>query len=34
MAETKKIPERSEIPASDRWAVEDMYPSDEAWKEE
>ena len=34
MAETKKIPERSEIPASDRWAVEDMYPSDEAWKED
>lgn len=31
MAETKKILERSEIALADRWAVEDMYPSDEAW---
>ena len=31
MAETKKILERSEIAKEDRWAVEDMYPSDEAW---
>ena len=31
MAETKKILERSEIAAADRWAVEDMYPTDEAW---
>ncbi|MBQ1411061.1 MAG: oligoendopeptidase F [Oscillospiraceae bacterium] len=31
MAEMKKIPERSEIAEKDRWAVEDMYPSDEAW---
>ena len=34
MAETKKILERSEIDAADRWAVEDLYPSDEAWKED
>ena len=34
MAETKKIFERSEIPEKDRWAVEDMYPSDDAWKED
>ena len=34
MAETKKIPERSEVPEIDRWAVEDMYPTDEAWKED
>ena len=34
MAETKKIMERSEIPEKDRWAVEDMYPTDEAWKED
>ena len=34
MAETKKIPERSEVPELDRWAVEDMYPTDEAWKED
>ncbi len=34
MAETKKILERSEIPQQDRWAVEDMYPSDEAWTED
>ena len=31
MAETKKIPERSEIAEKDRWAIEDLYPSDEAW---
>ena len=34
MAEIKKIPERSEIALADRWAVEDMYPSDEAWMED
>ncbi|MBR6377954.1 MAG: oligoendopeptidase F family protein, partial [Oscillospiraceae bacterium] len=34
MAEIKKIPERSEIAQADRWAVEDMYPSDEAWMED
>ena len=34
MAETKKILERSEIAEKDRWAVEDMYPTDEAWMED
>ena len=34
MAEMKKIPERSEIEEKDRWAVEDLYPSDEAWMKE
>ena len=32
MAETKKILERSEIPEKDRWAIADLYPSDEAWQ--
>ncbi len=34
MAEMKKIPERSEIAEKDRWAIEDMYPCDEAWTED
>ena len=34
MATTKKIPERTEIPEKDRWAVEDLYVSDEAWKQD
>lgn len=34
MAETKKIFERSEIAEKDRWAIEDLYPSDEAWMED
>lgn len=27
------IPERSEIPVADTWALEDLYPSDEVWME-
>ena len=34
MENIKKIPERSEIPMEDKWATEDMYPSDEAWAAE
>ena len=34
MEETKKIPQRSEIPVEDTWATEDMYASDEAWEAE
>ena len=34
MEEIKKIPQRSEIAAEDKWATEDMYPSDEAWEAE
>ena len=33
MEETVKIKKRSEIPAEDKWAIEDLYPSDEAWEE-
>ncbi len=34
MSETKKIRHRHEIPVEDTWAVEDLYPSDEAWEQE
>ena len=33
MEETNKIKKRSEIPVEDTWAIEDLYPSDEAWEE-
>lgn len=34
MAETKKIPERGEIAQEDKWAIHDLYASDEAWEQE
>ena len=34
MENTNKIRERSEIPAEDKWAIEDLYATDEAWSEE
>ncbi len=34
MEEIKKIPQRCDIPEADKWATEDMYPSDEAWAED
>ena len=34
MATTNTIRERYEIPVEDKWAVEDLFPSDEAWAEE
>ena len=34
MSEIKKIPARCEIPAEDKWAIEDLYPTDEAWEAE
>ncbi len=34
MEEIKKIPQRDEIALEDKWATEDMYPSDEAWEAE
>ncbi|MCI6957047.1 MAG: oligoendopeptidase F [Candidatus Faecousia sp.] len=34
MEESRKIPLREEIPVKDRWATEDMYPTDEAWEQE
>ena len=33
MEEIKRIRKREEIPVEDTWAVEDLYPSDEAWEE-
>ena len=34
MAEMKKIPTRDEIALEDKWALEDLYPTDEAWEQE
>ena len=34
MEQVKKIPARSEIPAEDKWAIEDLFASDEAWEQE
>ena len=34
MEETKRIRNRDEIPAEDKWAIEDLYPSDAAWEAE
>ncbi len=34
MAEIKKVRTRSEIPVEDTWAINDLYPADEAWEEE
>ena len=34
MEDTKRIRSREEIPQEDRWAIEDLYPSDEAWEQE
>ncbi len=34
MAETKKIPERSEIREADKWAIHDIYATDELWEED
>ena len=32
MAETKKIPERSQIAEQDKWAIHDIYATDELWE--
>lgn len=34
MAENKKIPERSEISEKDKWAIHDIYATDELWEED
>ncbi len=34
MENAKRIPERSEISVDDKWALEDLYISDEAWEED
>lgn len=31
-ATEERIPKRSEVPEEFRWAIEDIYPTDEAWK--
>lgn len=31
---SKKIPERKELPECDKWKLEDLYPTDEAWQAE
>ena len=30
----EKIKQRAEIPVEDTWAIEDLYPSDEAWEQD
>ena len=32
--EENKIRQRHEIPAEDKWAIEDLYATDEAWEAE
>ncbi len=32
--EENKIRQRCDIPEEDKWAIEDIYPSDEAWEED
>ncbi|MDE6281271.1 MAG: oligoendopeptidase F, partial [Oscillospiraceae bacterium] len=34
MADTNKIPQRSEIPVEHTWNTADIYPTDEAWEKE
>ena len=32
MAETKMIPERAEVREQDKWAIHDIYATDELWE--
>ncbi len=34
MEEMKKVLQRSEIPEADRWAIEDIYATDELWEQD
>ena len=34
MEEVNKIPKRSEVAVEDKWAIEDLYATDEAWEQE
>ncbi len=34
MAETKKIPERAEVREQDKWAIHDIYATDELWEQD
>lgn len=29
---SERIPQRKDIPSEDKWAIEDIYPTDEAWE--
>lgn len=31
---SERIPQRSDIPEKDKWAIEDMYPTDDAWEQD
>ena len=31
---SERIPQRNEIPAEDKWSIEDLYPTDEAWEQD
>lgn len=30
----ERIPKRSEVPEESKWALEDIYPTDEMWSED
>ncbi|MBQ7858498.1 MAG: oligoendopeptidase F [Oscillospiraceae bacterium] len=34
MENEHRIPKRSEVPVEDTWAIEDLYPTDDAWEED
>ena len=34
MEEMNKIPAREEIPAENKWAIEDLYPTQEDWEKD
>ena len=34
MENTNEIRQRDQIPVEDKWAIEDLYPTDEAWEQE
>ncbi len=34
MSKSERVQERTEISAENKWAIEDIYPSDEAWEED
>lgn len=31
---SERIPQRQDVPAEHKWAIEDIYPTDEAWEED
>lgn len=34
MEQTGTLPERKDIPAEDKWKIEDLYENDEKWERE